>query len=279
MLFAGIKPVLKTIITINMYEPLKQICDCNGLYIRKSDFKVVIDPMRDMFFRIPFSDNRSDRIMVYVSKSKDMAEEVCSSELNGNTESIGRLLGYPKCCVNHYMAMTKKFEETKNAIYQDRILQTYLNTKGDASFYLNNLHHKEMFYLVSHFPCSYNCKYSVALAKKTLNILESEDAVLANDILLRLKLPALYSNYSTLFFEGLCFRNNKILYSQVYESTREGIESVFDLDMFKTGNIVEIKEKAINIFNDEKLLNKVTGLKDFVLFNFKSEKEKNMVAG
>ncbi|MCK5334145.1 MAG: hypothetical protein KAJ24_06520, partial [Candidatus Aenigmarchaeota archaeon] len=195
------------------------------------------------------------------------------------TVSIGMLLGYPACCTKHYMSVNKKYDIASTPYFLwDRVLHSYWNTKGTPSFYLNKIYFGEPYYLIFHFPCSYDCKKSIAIAKKTLALMESEDPLFAQKIVSRLKLPALYSAYSTLFFKGQVFHGNKILYSGVYECTRPGITSWFDLVAFRKGNLVEILKGKIKIFRDQQLINELNMPEKFVLFNGEKKNSESCIA-
>ena len=65
----------------------------------------------------------------------------------------------------------------------------------------------------------------------------------------------------------------------VYESTRPGITSWFNLAAFRKGNLVEILNGTIKIFRDLQLINELNLPKNVVLFNGEEENNSERYIG
>ena len=83
---------------------------------------------------------------------------------------LGKLFGYPECCIKEYIRFTKKqfidsHKKTKKQSKPNYVMNSYENTKNKykLNFLLNNFSKKR---LIVHFPCSYECKKSIKLAKR-----------------------------------------------------------------------------------------------------------------
>jgi hypothetical protein len=83
-----------------------------------------------------------------------------------NNDTIGELLGYPKCCRDWF----KHYWQENN--YIDDILAMYENSNfsTDGPWQLNFFYRYMGVRLVSHMPCSFNCEDSLKIATSNLNL-------------------------------------------------------------------------------------------------------------
>jgi hypothetical protein len=86
----------------------------------------------------------------------------------GDNETIGRLLGYPKCCRDWF----KYYWQDNQWI--DDILPMYENGgySSDGPWQLNFFYRYMGARLVSHMPCSFNCEESLEIAKHNHNLMK-----------------------------------------------------------------------------------------------------------
>ena len=99
---------------------------------------------------------------------------------------LGELFGYPKCCIAEFIRFNKSEFLKVHTAYNDNnekqetipnyAINTYNNTqnKEQFNFLLNNLCKR---HLISHFPCSYECKESIRYAKKIFANLNQEQKI------------------------------------------------------------------------------------------------------
>ncbi len=227
---------------------------------------------------------------VFVSHEEHMASELSelekrSSEARNRREEeavirrTGELLGYPRCCVEYFV---RAENQDVSALFKNA---TARNTRGEALWPCNNiLPHR----LIGHFPHSYGCEKTAALALKHLNALRNylpkklEELVpvkhkkngmlqvILDNLDTHLKLPVLYWD----FFRYLVFDGetdgNTIRYRRVWSFHDFGAQErrdsrfstaalrLFHFDVvraFRQANTVEILPDHLELFRDEAHVN------------------------
>ncbi len=262
--FYGIKPVLRTYaIRPDKYPLLKKICKKFSLFTEYSDFRI---SSKDDTIISPFG----PFVYVYISKSKQLSKEAKKTEEDiflkrqffyEKSLRFSQLMGYPKCCFDFFRNYMKNNSHRSDLIEHN----IYKNTDGKFSFYLNNLIRGD-YYLVSHYPCSYNCELSVIYAKKVLKSIKIVNPEIAGKTLILLKSPVIKFIRRGYFmrFTGAGAQNNEIVYKNC-----EGDEGL--VKKFIKGNRLEVGKKKIKIFKDDLLVDvydKKNEL-DGVIFDFK----------
>lgn len=257
LLKSGLKPVIRIGTTKNELDYLVEFVNNYKVFniIKKFDNKFYGEKLEKPI------------LIAYVSLSQDLAEEAYEAEKNQDRKTLGKLLGYPSCCVDNFIKKCADFNT-------EFTIESFLNTKVKPSFYCNSVFnfdsklnrdsvrvfqkiHKifldtEYFFLVKHIPCSFDCKETIEIGKRTLEILEKETPEIAQKILSTLKKPVLYFDYfSWIVFDGYV-RDNTLFYSKVlpYKSLFPEI----DLKIIKEGNKFEIFDDKINVYKDNKIL-------------------------
>ncbi len=155
--------------------PIETFCAQQSLFLIKSPFKVLLDD-NDQFtnrgLRLPASNQRMGLYFVYISKDEKIAHLGLLSELHNNHVELGRLLGYPECCIRFFISSFTA--EHPNLEHPPTNLWTNLTQRP-----------KDVC-LLSHFPCTSNCPESIALAKKYLAIIQQVDKAYAQYLLTNL---------------------------------------------------------------------------------------------
>ena len=153
--------------------------------------------------------DRSERqTIVYAARSLDRAEAVRAAEqatlatdssvsrIESHRE-LGRLLGYPRCCVDAFLSVTSAFD-VPGASYQGRdedVLHAQgalARTAGHPHARLNPLLLSSRIRLVTFYPCRYDCEpalryadaLSTAIARKDRAAALQLDAALACEVIL-----------------------------------------------------------------------------------------------
>jgi hypothetical protein len=212
----NLKKNIRFFLDENRYDLLHKLSIRNNFLIKRSKFKLILN--NDSSISIARdNDSNSKYYHVYIAKERSILyrlEKLCTEE--EDYYKIGKLLSYPKCCINFYK---KIMFVAKN--HPDFIRQTFKNTKGKMSFYLNNLfinfYFKDNFwYLISHFPCSYNCSKIINYAKNLLNIIKKYNKSMGDEIVNKLKSTFYYVNINE-------FKIINAIKLDLYKNKKQGI--------------------------------------------------------
>jgi hypothetical protein len=220
----------------------------------------------------------------YLSLDSAKAKAAFEAEKNNDKKTLGRLLGYPDCCVENFIEYNSKHDP-------DFMIRAFLSTAIRPSFYCNSIFnleskisssqaellncHPEIFrdsfylFLIGHIPCSLDCKRSIKIGKKTLEILRKKIPSLAKEIEFVLKKPVLYFDYlNWVIFEGR-IQGNQLLYTRIlpYRS----FFSAEKLNLIKAGDRLVVGDEQISVFKEEKPIAKIKKDAKYegILINFK----------
>lgn len=105
-------------------------------------------------------DDRAEAF-VYLAKKADLALKAWVSDLLQDDAEMGRLFGYPQCCIAAY----KQHNDIQPVIVE--------NIVGYAPKLTNQYSRLFGFELISHKPCSPDCSETLLLARRYLQILKS----------------------------------------------------------------------------------------------------------
>jgi len=147
---------------------------------------------------MPLDASEEGDLIVYIAREVETAVLLWLSETLGLHGSVGRLLGYPECCIEFY----GRNVHLTNANFQgDFILLSLAETlpAPPYPFYTNNLLRYFDMFLISHFPCSYWCRQSCFLARSNLRHLKRCDAQRAAILRSRLLSSVLYTDCEGVF--------------------------------------------------------------------------------
>ncbi|MDD5145927.1 MAG: DUF483 domain-containing protein [Candidatus Pacebacteria bacterium] len=237
-----------------------------------------IDVIKSIFakFRLkkrPYfiNDLRERQQWLAISSDLKIAKELMRSFLRKDFEKVGRLLGYPSCCAKRYV---------DDLPDQATACDISARTMGLSSWYINNVFNpqtrpvisdkeKDMpklreigninaktktypLYLISHFPCSYNCEKSIKIGRKIFEAIKKFDPADAQLTEETLKKPILFfDSYHYIVFNGMVKKNNAIIYSSISLP-----KSLIPANLFKKieeGNKISIEEKRVVIFKRNKV--------------------------
>jgi hypothetical protein len=253
LLKEGIKPVIRVGMT-DLNEARKA-----EKYAKKLGIEMLVKKFNNMYGK----KSSKPFILVYYSNDKKMCGEAWQAENNGDRIELGRLLGYPECCVE---AFIRNLTECRS---KDYTMMTLANVKTKPSFYCNNIFvfdsklssfntqtfndNVEIFdanearnlFLIRHVPCSYDCIESIKIGKTTLRLLEESQPDLAKKIINALKRPVIYWNY----FEWLILNGKMETHAIKYDGLLkyESLVSKNIRKMFETGNNTEMTGEEIFI--------------------------------
>ncbi len=168
----------------------------NKINAVSSDFKVLKQNAQSRFYsdksiKIPKDDQRKGYFFVYLSRGSP--ETAKKAEAENDHIKLGLELGYPECCCGFF---AKNFSE-KNT---DLTLAILKNSEGFEFPYYTNIAARHFdISLLGHFPCSFNCKKSVEMAKNNLEIIKKHSIELASIFERTLKNGVLYTESNGIF--------------------------------------------------------------------------------
>ncbi len=261
----GIKPVMRKNFFVKEYVEMKRV---------ENQIERICKEFKLQFL---FKDIGNERVL-YISKNKDIAKNAYVAEKTNNPKIFGKLLGYPECCVDFYTNIWQSDirTSTKEGGNFSFVYLTLNRTKSKPKFYLNNIFniqsriftddmfsdykkllsiskfHMWRFYIISHVPCSYECKESTKLAKSIMKIMKRKIPTLTGEIVKALKRPFLFfDDFNWIAFDGFV-RGNEIIYDQVAP-----YRSLYSQRKFKKGDIVKISDKEILVFKEREMIHKI----------------------
>ena len=106
------------------------------------------------------------------SYDQKLAEKALEYEENNDTVRLGKILGYPGCCISFF----SKNEATRSKLDNDYIVPMLKNSLlTHYPFFMNILNRNNDYALLSHFPCSLDCMPSFMIAKSNFDTLQRVD--------------------------------------------------------------------------------------------------------
>lgn len=215
---------------------------------------------------------------VYISNSASEIEEAHRAEKKKNDQFLGRLLGYPSCCVERYKedytqhsvenervrsiySASEEFYPYNNVIYTFETRLTYSIDSDEMEKFMEveglNL------YLNCHLPCSFGCDQSRKNAEELMDVLEEEEPELASRLKEVLSRPVLFlDDFRWMTFEGESGEDG-IRYESVAEPY-----SLMDRSPFAEGDRVRTSGREVEIFQDGEKVNSIGTEREPVVLPF-----------
>jgi hypothetical protein len=176
-------------------------CRLNDLACEVSDFRISME----------FSGNYSTKgkkvgakdpgyLFMYISKHVGLAKAAKAFEQKNDYAGLGRVLGYPECCIE-FFCKNKPSEEKR---LNDYVTPCIINTSSKLHFpYQNNIFIRYFdLALLSHALCSFDCKKSIAIANINLDILKELELPVYGHAISWLKSAAIYTDGGILLMQG-----------------------------------------------------------------------------
>lgn len=229
-LLEGVKPVARIMVKEEDRDKILGFFKERNISYAISNFKVVKQDRDEVYsdkgIKIPINSKEKGYFFVYISKQKELAERAKILENENKHKELGVLLGYPECCAEFFEENYREESKKQN----DFTLVSLKNSDGfQFPFYTNIVSRHFDIALLNHFPCSFNCKDSIELAKKHLGIIEKDDKETAEIIKGMLKGAVVYTetngvfllryprlDFNRLYYKGIMSSKN----NQFYESLK-----------------------------------------------------------
>ena len=238
-------------------DELKKIFDClhnNSLEFSISNFKLKKinneGYYSDKSVKIRKDSLEKGYFILYISKVKELCEKAKAYEENGMHFELGMVLGYPKCCC-------KFFSENFNEDNYDLTLNILKNSGGfEFPFYANIAARHFDVSLLSHFPCSFNCKYSINIAKENLEIIKGYSIQKAEIFENIMKSAVLYTQNGIFLLKNHKKAGNEIGFEDVLATAKDKLYNelmankkigIVDKNKIKVGNN-EVANTGLMVF-------------------------------
>ena len=262
-LFYDLKPLLRAGVSHWKFDAFKEA-------LSKLGFKLLtMEP------RGPNKENFNCIISKSEKKLKEYHKAEENMEMGRSDDSLGKLFGYPRCCIEEF---------TKNTSMNKSLPpMTLLNTKGESDFRLNYLYsfdsrqfNYEEFnrvtkgyllsnnYLIPYIPCSFNCKESIKYAQKLLDILKLEFPEYHEKLTFFLKKPILFFSDFVFFPLTGKMEGNKLSYksfSKIHDHLPIKI-----VKLLEKGSVIKKENNNLQIYKNSRYVDKLPSSVE--LFNF-----------
>lgn len=155
----------RIVVPVPAQRSVAEIASTFGLNLVWSDFGFIEDPtsFNNNTPRTPKPNRRISTIYAYVGTDYDEVSKCKVLDQQLAHRDLGLLLRYPECCVDFFLRYKKLSEARFNDDYSAISLRQ--GCSGSDSWMIDTMHRKHGYALISHFPCSFNCRPSIAIAQ------------------------------------------------------------------------------------------------------------------
>ncbi len=206
----GIKPAARILCPEQKLGDAAAFLGGQGLAIEESAFKVIKEPSPSGYsersIRVGRYDARKGHVCLYLSQRPGTAADARSFEEHNDHENFGKALGYPPCCRQFF---SKQFSWDNVDLTLDALEQS----EGSLFPFHTNIAARHLdASLLSHFPCSFHCGESLAMAKKNFSLLESHAPGMAAEFIPLLRTGVLYTRQQGIIFLKGCRQEGPIVH-------------------------------------------------------------------
>lgn len=187
-LIRDMKPVVRQGFYDSELGRVVDFCENNNLAIETSPYKVILsDPSKrysNKGFKVKAEDPRRGMYFVYISKDARKAAMADAFEYKNDNRGLGKILGYPGCCVDFF---AEHYPE-RSRIDNDYVIPALKNSKAIRYPYFNNILKRGTdWVLLSHFPHAFDCEASKKMGKRRFHLISELDPNLAMQFAKQLK--------------------------------------------------------------------------------------------
>ncbi len=245
----GLKKVSRIIVPEENIEQIKIFLGNLGLKVSISNFKVkkesdFLRGYSDKGFILDKNSREKGNFFVYASRDSESVEKAKIFEDKNDHASLGKILGYPDCCVKFFSENFLIESKRKN----DYILPALKNSSGWKFPFVNNAAIRHMdISLLSNFPCSFGCEESREIGRKNFQMIEKISPDISKIFSEMLKCPVIYTeNEGISILRGAEIFENKIKYKSFIGSARSNLYNliannheiyVYEKNSFSVGNV------------------------------------------
>lgn len=244
----NIKPAARILVKEDELGNIVDFLNKNNLEFSISNFKLKKISSKESFYsdkslKINKNSLEEGHFILYISRIKEIAEKARAYEENNMHFELGMILGYPKCCCEFFV---KNFNESN----YDLTLTTLKNSEGfEFPFYTNIAARHFDISLLNHFPCNFNCKFSINIAKENLEIIKNHSKHFVKIFEDTIKSAVLYTKNNGVFLlKNYKKNNNELIFEDVLATIKNELygELVNNKKIKINEDKIEIKNKGIN---------------------------------
>lgn len=196
----GTKPIARITIHQNERESITAFCERRHLMGLFSDFKIIQVPTEDKGVankgvKVALASKIKGDLFLYIGKDRQLVERAKQAEAENDHEQLGRLLGYPSCCIKFFKSEYEQEVIKENDYIAPALRNTRQETDSAVSFYNNVILRYFDMGVLSHYPCSFLCEASKELAKRNLDVVMRYSPQLAEMMVMMLKCPVVFTEY------------------------------------------------------------------------------------
>lgn len=246
---SGLKPCARIAVGEDACDDFEQLLNELGLEGKKSDFKVIME-FRGLYSTkgslVSPDNSAKGHFFYYIATDEKTALNASNAEKRQDPESLGRILGYPKCCINFFIE-NRNFQLASENDYILPALRA--DEKREFSFLLNVFARYFDFALVSHSPHRLDCRESERMAQKNFDWLMRQDETMGLTYQRFMCGVGIYLDDGVVYLPRAELEGKKIFYDKVLTSpSNHPISKLFD---GKTASIEDdilvISEKKIRV--------------------------------
>lgn len=213
----GVKPVSRIVTNESYFEKLQESCAILGVYIARSPFKLRLhrSALGGIFLsEANTDDENAEKIYIYISKDSALIDETIQLDTKGGKQDaisiqrMGRLFGYPDCCIDNYNKFLLNNEE--------RLYVQLERTPIKKSYYFYNNKLCTLFgqlcLITDMYPCSFACANAAKLAKGLLEAATTYFPDFSSEVLSGLRRPILLINIFVFQFLIYAVNSNSLEY-------------------------------------------------------------------
>lgn len=246
----GMKPAARQMIHEQDVHRAVAFCEANGLHWEVSSFKIIKDNELLVVPEYP----QEGHYFLYLSRDEDVCRLAKFYEASRNDEQLGKILGYPPCCVQFYLDNHQK----ASLLRDDYSLLSIANTSTETapSFVTNNLARFFSVSLISHFPCSYTCAATELIGKAHFAIVSKYNVQLAAYIRDVLQGPVISSADTGIhLLKGCTYEGNMVRYREPWMTSPNEFHATLQL----CDNVKILDKNHIQLCQDSHVVEDVAG--------------------
>lgn len=213
---------------------------------------------------VALNNKKGGFIYLYISKSNDLSQLGRICEEHDYSIQFGRILDYPECCIDFYNKNIQRYLKEK----RDLMHSVLDETEGlfPYPFWNNFVTRYFDASLLSHYPCSFNCRESMEMAKERLELIKSISSSLSDYLIGQLKSVIIFTSSLGIYkLTDYLFKNNEVHFNKkgICCINKSYIRDILE----KTTKIQVITKKRIIFMQEDRILKDLNG-KDIGIFIF-----------
>lgn len=277
---AGAKPAMMVTVEKSFMPSLEAIAGNYGLHC-------LFEGQEDRSSKGPIIPRNDVRL--FMGTDLGELEKLRRDKAKGDNEGVGKSLGYPDCCVQSLLncianrndkesyireaaERSSSFPLYTNNIFnfssrlqkRDETQYRELFRKNKNANFIRHLGNMMNMHLISHMPCSYDCKESCRMGRRVLRAVREADGMMAYEIEKTLAHPVLFmGKFRFAVFDGAADRRC-ITYRSVMPPNslleRKLLRSI------KEGDSIEVENGELRIYRENRHIGGVKEAADILPF-------------